>query len=427
MNKNAVKVWIENALAENPNLPGTVQTYRTFQKETGIYDYSEDDFKRMVRKLKQQSREESGSWSEDDYVKTAAKSQKRQDQNNVLRKENRETYRLYNTLEDMYEQLLEKISGLQIKCPSCNPVPVNKGKAGILTLADLHVNEIISPCDTNGNSYNYEVFSQRLKKFVTEAIFEFQHREITEVYVFMLGDFINSPRRLDERVNMQSSLTNACLLAVDVLSQAVLELAQYFNVHIAYCVGNESRITEDMYSSKILAMENWDYLIFFIMKNALSGKGIDFIEVENPIQSLIPIALGNGKVFNAFITHGHIFKGMPTEKTVGSILQNYARQGICLHGMFLGHFHNTRIGDFIQVSGSMKGGDAWSYNDMGFVSRASQNIYFVNSDASLDAMRIDLQGVGKKAPMYALPGMFNTDASISNKSYTSTVTIKNLI
>ena len=45
MNKNAVKVWIENALAENPNLPGTVQTYRTFQKETGIYDYSEDDFK----------------------------------------------------------------------------------------------------------------------------------------------------------------------------------------------------------------------------------------------------------------------------------------------------------------------------------------------------------------------------------------------
>ena len=75
----------------------------------------------------------------------------------------------------------------------------------------------------------------------------------------------------------------------------------------------------------------------------------------------------------------------------------------------------------------MKGGDAWSYNDMGFVSRASQNIYFVNSDASLDAMRIDLQGVGKKAPMYALPSMFNTDASISNKSYTSTVTIKNLI
>ena len=426
MNKKVAQAWIESALAENPNLPSISQTYKSFQKETGVYDYSEESFKRLLRRAKQAARE-TGSWNAEDYLKTAARSQKRQDQNNVLRKENRETYRLYNTLEDMYENLLEKISDLKIKCPACDPVPPVKGKAGILTLADLHINELISPCDTNGNSYNYEVFSQRLKKFVSTSIAEFRQRNITEVYVFMLGDFINSPRRLDERINMQSSLTNACLLAVDVLSQAVLELSQYFNVHIAYCVGNESRITEDMYSSKVLAMENWDYLIFFIMKNALAQSGIHFLDVENPIQTLVPIPLDKGKVFNAFITHGHIFKGIPTEKTIGSVLQNYARQGICLHGVFIGHFHNTLIGDFIQVSGSMKGGDAWSYNDMGFVSRASQNIFFINEDCELDAMRVDLQSVDKKAPMYTLPKMFNTDATITGIPSTCKVTISNLI
>ena len=109
------------------------------------------------------------------------------------------------------------------------------------------------------------------------------------------------------------------------------------------------------------------------------------------------------------------------------MLQNYARQGICLHGVFIGHFHNTRIGDFIQVSGSMKGGDAWSYNDMGFVSRASQNIFFINEDCELDAMRVDLQSVDKKAPMYALPKMFNTDATITGRPSTCKVTISNLI
>ena len=42
MNKNAIKVWIENALSENPNLPGTVGRpyfelkYTTLDGETHI-------------------------------------------------------------------------------------------------------------------------------------------------------------------------------------------------------------------------------------------------------------------------------------------------------------------------------------------------------------------------------------------------------
>ena len=55
MNKKVAQAWIESALAENPNLPSISQTYKSFQKETGVYDYDG----KCIRKI---------SLSETEYV-----------------------------------------------------------------------------------------------------------------------------------------------------------------------------------------------------------------------------------------------------------------------------------------------------------------------------------------------------------------------
>ena len=87
------------------------------------------------------------------------------DVNNGLRKENRETYRLYNSLEVVYSEYVELLS----KCPLADfyyPTAHTNRNTTIWnsTLVDLHLNEIIDPRESNGNMFDFVVASKRLQK-----------------------------------------------------------------------------------------------------------------------------------------------------------------------------------------------------------------------------------------------------------------------
>src|SRR5690606_13098874 len=55
------------------------------------------------------SKEDVQDISEEELVKLSASKQRFQDINSVLRKENRETYRLYNSLEEIYKEYVKAL------------------------------------------------------------------------------------------------------------------------------------------------------------------------------------------------------------------------------------------------------------------------------------------------------------------------------
>lgn len=406
----------------------TIECYKHYDKfieDTNSYNWTYSSFQAALRKYRIQMLKENTELEADYLIKLSAQKQKQQDLKNLANKINRESFRQYNTLEEAYSEYVEQLKKVDLSKFEIKPIKTApESKTGIFTIADAHINEIIRPADTGGNEYDFNIFSKRLKKFVAEAIKHFNNENVKNVYIFFLGDLINSPRRLSERISMNSSLVTASLLATSIFLQMIVELSQHFNITASFCVGNESRINDFMDSNRILASENWDYLIFHNLRLLLENKNINFIQPENIIQSLIEIPIKEKK-FGALITHGHIFKMLPTEKTIGSILQSYSMQGKKVHSIFMGHFHAASIGDFINISGSLKGGDSWTYNDCGYMTRASQNIYIINNDLSVKGIKIDLQNTNEKG--YEIQKELSVFQEFINPTYNSKVIIKNLV
>jgi hypothetical protein len=334
---------------------------------------------------------------------------------------NRETFRIWNTLEGTFSEYVDLLKTTDLSNFKIVDTPYKPGnKVGVFHLSDAHFNEFIEPSESLGNSYNFDVAAKRLKKFVTEAVALFHFYKIADVTIFLTGDFINSNRRLSEKFASITSQTRASLLATYLLEQVILELASHFAITVEAIVGNESRMGEDyMDSSDLLSSENFDYLITNNLRQIFSKTAIKFNKPQNNIQTIA--TLPNG--FNALLMHGHLLKGGNPEKAVVSQLTNYLYRGIVVHGVFSGHYHSAAIGDIVTRSSSLCGGNAYSSQDLGFMSRASQNIYIVNADKGYHGIKIDLQDttgivgydIKEELEYYNIPTQrANTSVTITN-------------
>lgn len=360
---------------------------------------------------------------EEEFVRVSASKQKFQDINNVLRKENRETYRLYNSLETIYKEYIKtlKSSKFKVNFLPKHQEPKEK-KYAILHLSDLHLNEMIDAREANGNYFDFTVASKRLKKFVDTATRYLRANLSTNVCIVCTGDIINSNRRLSEKLAQATSQVRASLLATYLIQQVIIQLAQEFTVSFAGVVGNESRIGDvDFDSSDILASENWDYMIYQQLRMLFEGTDIEFFENINQTQTVI--TLDNG--FNALLVHGNYLKNIMSDKQIGTLLQSYTYRGIPIHGVFCGHIHSASIGDTVSRCSSLCGGNAYSTNDLMFISRASQNLYLVNDDLGYDGIKIDLQDIEgyKGYDIIAELERYNVKSGFA----TSEVVIRNLI
>lgn len=326
---------------------------------------------------------------ENALVKLEAQKQKAQDLNNLLRKSNRESYRLYNSLEAVYDEYVTLLkSSAFIDFTVKEHKLTNKGKCAIFQLSDAHMNELIYQEEANGNSYDFTIASKRLKKFVTESKQLFKLYNVEQVLVAFTGDMINSTRRLSEKLASATSQVRASLLATYLFQQVIIELSQDFNVSVASVVGNESRVDDDDFdASDILTSNNWDYMIYNNLKMLFEGKPVEFVDAINNTQQVV--TLDNG--FNVLLIHGNFMKGDISDKGVGTMLQSYAYKGVPIHAVLMGHIHSASIGDTISRSSSLCGGNAYSTNGLSFISRASQNIYIVNEDLGYHGIKIDLQ------------------------------------
>ena len=304
------------------------------------------------------------------------RSQKQADLNRIKNKSFREYSRLENALVEYNKALIDLLKRESLK--TSIKQHTSKGKQAIIVqIADTHFNELV---DLKNNKYDFEVASKRLQKFAHHIKEYAKFYIVSEIFIAITGDLINSDRRLDEKLSMSTNRAKATFLGVHLLKHFILDLNSVANISIGCVSGNESRAYELGWVDMV-ATDNYDFTIFEMLRLLLPD--INFIS-SGGLELVVEV---NGH--NVLLIHGHQLGNMNNDK-IAKVMSKYVRNGIILDFMMCGHLHETKITDLYARSSSLVGANAYSENSLLLSSRAAQNIYIMKDKERHD-IRIDLQ------------------------------------
>jgi len=319
-------------------------------------------------------------------VRYRKEKQKAQDVNRIERKAFREHTRIENAVTE-YSKELKKLFEKN-KLHKLTKIHKSTSKAvGVIQFSDLHFNELVN---LENNKYDFKVAAQRCQHFVKKAKQYFKNAKITNVFVALTGDMLNSDRRLDELLNQATNRAKATFLSVDIMQQVLLDLNKDFNISVASVVGNEGRANKELGWSESVATDNYDYTIFNCLKFLFKKSNIEFIDGD-PSEIVVNVA---GQ--NLLLIHGHGGLRGGLEKAINQIMGRYASKGIEVDYVIFGHVHSARVGDNYGRSSSMVGANDYSDKALNLTGRASQNCYIFYNDGNRDGIKVDLQNVNNK-------------------------------
>ena len=304
------------------------------------------------------------------------RSQKQADLNRIKNKSFREHSRLENALVEYNIALIDLLKAESLKTTIKHHKSKDK-QAIIVQIADTHFNELV---DLKNNKYDFEVASKRLQKFAHHIKEYAKFYNVSEIFIAISGDLINSDRRLDEKLSMSTNRAKATFLGVHLLKHFILDLNSVANISVGCVSGNESRAYELGWVD-IVASDNYDFVIFEILRMLLPD--INFV-ASGSLELVVDI---NGH--NVLLIHGHQLGNMQNDK-IAKVMSKYARNGVILDFIICGHLHETKITDMFARSSSLVGANAYSENALLLSSRAAQNIYIMKDKERHD-IRIDLQ------------------------------------
>jgi len=314
-------------------------------------------------------------------VKLAKKVQKNQDTNRIERKSFREHARQENAYTEYTKELVYVFSENQLHASRLSECD---GKAaGIIQLSDLHFNELV---DLPQNKYSFEVAAKRLYRLATEAKKMFVANSVDNVLIAFTGDLMNSDRRLDELLSNATNRSKATFLAVDLLSQFIMDMGSLFNISCASVTGNEGRVDREPGWSDILATHNYDWTIFNMLAMRFRDNSVKFIHGD-PLEQVVNVGGSN-----ILMLHGHGIKAKQNlNDIVTKLVGKYASREIRIDYIIFGHIHEASIGDIYARSASLVGANAYSDFGLNVISRASQNIFTIDELKNISGFKIDLQ------------------------------------
>lgn len=326
----------------------------------------------------------------DENIKLANKVQKLQDLQRVERKAFREHARVDNMILSLTTEMRNVLVDNKFHTKLHQVSKRSDRVVGVVQLSDVHFNELID--DLEGNSFNFDIASKRLRKLIRKAKPIFKANGVTDVGLFLTGDLLNSDRRLDEITNAATNRSRAVFLAVDIIQQIILDLNEDFNVTIASVTGNESRVGEHIHYSDFLAGDSYDIVIHNMLTYLFKDKpGVKFVPVDNPVEAVVDV---NGN--NFLLVHGNLHKGLARnpESEIEKLKARYATRGILISYVLCGHIHCAQVSDLYARSSGLPGSNAYSERALNLVGRASQNVYLVHNEfGEIDGVKIDLQNV----------------------------------
>lgn len=355
--------------------------------------YTEDTIKRNVHRARDYGYElidRSNLYKNDpeiieESLRTAKNLQRAQDLNRIKNKTFRERARAENAVEEYSQELVNILKSYRPKAIKKHKSSKNK-PVGVIQLSDIHFNEEV---ELPNNRYNFNMASARIREHVESAKQYFSAFGITDVFVALTGDLINSPRHADELLMNATNSSKASFIGFEVLRNALLDLNRSFNLSVSSISGNESRLDKDIGYADPVASHNFDYTIFNMLVINLESEGIQFNKSDNPSEVVVGI---NGN--NVLLLHGHAgLGGKNLERGWVDARNRYMDNGINLRYILSGHIHQCHISEYGARSGSTVGNNDYSSKALGLSGRASQNLYLFYEDGRIDSIKVDLQEV----------------------------------
>ena len=320
-------------------------------------------------------------------VKLAKNNQLHSDKNRVLNKSWRSYVQFENTLVELNKELIEILKEKNFsKLVKLHKVD-NEECVLVVSLSDLHFNELVT--DVIGNSFDFIIASKRLKLFAEKIKRVCTVYNIKSIVVTMLGDLMNSDRRLSEVTSQANNRSRSTFFAVDILKSFLLDLNDIANLTVFSVTGNESRVDQEIGWNNVVASNNFDTIIFNILKLLFkNNKGIQFVDGD-PSEQVIKIS---NSIF--LIMHGNnIRSANGTHTEIQKIVGKFANKGINVDYSLIGHYHSAHISDTFSRSSSLVGANEYSEKCLNLASKSSQNVFIVHKNKELDCIRFGLQNI----------------------------------
>ena len=345
--------------------------------KTRIHQNTKGEERISVESIKKQTNEDIRT---DMMIGKLKQLQRKTDETRVLRKEFREHSRVENALTALNESLVELLTNQTFKPISYEHFE-NEGPVLIVQVTDTHFNELVTLPD---NLFNFVVGAKRLQKYAGKIRKFAEIYKVKNIVLALTGDIINSDRRLDEMMNQSTNRMKASIIATQILYHFIQDINRSANIKIISVSGNESRVKIDHGMSEIAMSDNYDYLVYNMLKLLFKdSKGISFIDGD-PVEQVVNINNSN-----VLITHGTTIK--EGQAAMQQIFGKYAAKGILLDYAIFGHVHFTNITDIYSRSGSVVGNNIYSDRYLNLVTKASQVVHVVEKDGSIDSLKISLQ------------------------------------
>jgi predicted phosphodiesterase len=307
--------------------------------------------------------------------------QKHMDLNRIERKSFREYARVENAVSEYTKQLIEVFQNNPYKPAGVFHNAVGKA-FGVVHLSDVHFNELIN---IKSNKYDFTIASKRIQKFITESVEYLNRFDVVDVFLLMTGDLLNSDRRLDEILAMATNRSKATFIAVQIIENAIVQLNEHYNVHVAGVCGNESRVGKDFNWNGDIVSDNYDFTIFNILRYKLHGtQGVSFLGLSDKLEEVVEVG---DKVF--LLVHGNQI-GKDVSKDMSKLIRKYANMDILIDFVIYGHLHEAMIADMYARSSSVCGSNNYSEDALLLVGKASQNLHVVK-EHGIDSVKIDIQ------------------------------------
>jgi len=429
LREKIIELYNTNGLDESSN--SIVYEYYDSPELDGLLseDTTLHSFKRYCRRIRQYLEQkdlydvELGTNDVANHnTKLHKENQRLRDLRRVEAKLLREEERLDNTLIELNKQLITLLEKNNLSKFTKEHVVKDGTYYGVINLSDLHLNELIDSLSIS-NKFDFEIASKRLKKLSHHTKKIFNSYNIKTVLIANTGDFLNSDRRLDEKMSMATNRTQATLLSCYLLEQFILDLNKSFNIKIATVIGNESRVGEDLSYSEIIASDSYDVMIHNILKIMFKNcKGVSFIE-GGVIEKVV--SLGD---FNILLLHGDKLNQSSIDRAIYSKFAKYAQKGITINYVMFGHLHSALISDYYSRGSSLCGGNSYSDEGLNLISKASQNIFIINSDLKdIHGIKVDLQNTDDTIGYNINKNLEAYNAKSINKLYDSKVIVQVII
>lgn len=148
---------------------------------------------------------------------------------------------------------------------------------GVMFLSDLHMG---AETDNILDCYNPEILEKKLKYYIETSLAYAEEQNIEEMYFLLGGDLISgiihNVNRFDSRLNVSEQIIRVAYL----LSDAINEVSERYNVKVAITNGNHDRIVAER--DNHIEEENFTTFINEIIKLKLSeNKRVEFLEQDD--------------------------------------------------------------------------------------------------------------------------------------------------